>query len=101
MVLLEMMIDSTCRLFSIVQPSHRTCVHSITRDDLVGNVLICIDNSQDTLVVLARKGLLHCVNGVYQVYTHKGPQGLVMRLCMGCCLLYVCLQSICVNYQKN
>jgi len=51
MMLLEMMIDSTCRLFSLVQPSHRTCVHSITRDDLVGNVLICGDNSQKTLVV--------------------------------------------------
>jgi hypothetical protein len=88
MVLLEMMIDSTCRLFSIVQPSHR-------------NVLICGDNSQETLVVLARDKLLHCVNGVYKVYTHKGPQGLVMRLCMGCCLLYVCLQSISVNYQKT
>jgi hypothetical protein len=98
MMLLEMMIGSNFRLFLLCNLAIEHVYIQLQEIDLVGDVLICGDNSQETLVVLARKGLLHCVNGVYKVYTHKGRQELVMRLCMGCCLLYVCLQSICVNY---
>ncbi len=79
-----------------MQPHYKACVYSTIR-----NVLVFDDNSQEIPMVHIMKRFLHCVNGVYKEATHKRPWGSMRKLCMGCCLLCVCLKSVCVSYQEN